>query len=76
VKLSLLQNCSSLSIRFQFKSFSTNIFFTGWGYQPHAQIPTWRTSGSLFVWVITFDLSGIGDSNSSYATASTALRTL
>lgn len=27
-----------------FRSFSTNIFFIGWGCQPHAQHPTWRTS--------------------------------
>jgi hypothetical protein len=31
----------------------------GWGCQPHVQTPTWRTRVSLFVWIITFDLSGI-----------------
>ena len=43
---------------YNFRNFSTNISFTGWGYQPHAQPPTWRTRVSLFVWVITFDMSG------------------
>ena len=49
-------------------------FFMGWGCQPHAQFPTWRTRVSLLVWVITFDLSGKGDPTSSYATAGIALR--
>jgi hypothetical protein len=40
-----------------FRSFSTNISFTGWDCQPHTQTLTWRTKVSLFVWVITFDLS-------------------
>jgi hypothetical protein len=43
-----------------FRSFSTNIHFMGWDCQPHAQPPTWRTRVSLFVWVITLDLSGMG----------------
>jgi hypothetical protein len=41
--------------------FSEHRFFPGWGRYPHAQPPTWRTRVSLFVWVITFDLSGLGD---------------
>jgi hypothetical protein len=41
-----------------------------------AQPPTWRTRVSLFVWVTTFDLSGMGAPVSSYRTASIALRTL
>jgi hypothetical protein len=48
--------------------------FTGWGRQLHAQPPTWRTRVSLFVWIITFDLSSMGDPTSSYATAGIALR--
>jgi hypothetical protein len=39
--------------------------FTGWLRQPHTQPPT-----SLFVWIVTFDLSGMGDPTSGYATAS------
>jgi hypothetical protein len=31
--------------------------------------PTWRARVSLFAWIITFELSGIGDPTSSYATA-------
>jgi hypothetical protein len=37
-------------------------------------LPTWRASVSLFVWVITFNVSGVGGPTSSYATASIALR--
>ena len=54
--------------------FST--FFMGWGCRPHAQPPTWRTRISLFVWVITFDLSCMGGPNSCCATTSIALRIL
>jgi hypothetical protein len=56
------------------KSFSTVKAFAGWGRQPHAQPPTWRARVSLFVWIITFDLSGMGDPTSSYATAGITLR--
>ena len=42
--------------------------------QPHTQSPIWRTRLSLFVWVITFDLSRIRDLASSCATAGLALR--
>jgi hypothetical protein len=38
------------------------------------QPPTWRTRVSLFVWVITFDLSSMEGPASSYATAGIALR--
>jgi hypothetical protein len=48
--------------------------FTGWGCQPQAQPPTWKARVSLFVWIITFGLSGMGDSTSSYATTSIGLR--
>jgi hypothetical protein len=48
--------------------------FTGWGRQPHAQPPTWMAMVSIFVWIITFDLSGMGDPTSSYATDGIALR--
>ena len=51
-------------------------FFPGWGHHPHAQPPTWRTRMSLFVWVITFDLSGLGDPASSYATAGLAFKVI
>jgi hypothetical protein len=56
--------------------FGTNPSFTGWSCQPHGQSPTWSTRVSLFVWVITFDLSGIGAPACSYATAGIALRIL
>jgi hypothetical protein len=54
--------------------FSQYKFFYGVGLHPYAQPPTWRTRVSLFVWVITFDLSGLGVPASSYATAGLALR--
>jgi hypothetical protein len=57
-----------------FRNFSTNISFTGWDYQPHAQPPTWKTRVSLFVWVITFDMSGTWCHKSSITTARIALR--
>ena len=49
-------------------------FFPGWGRYPHTHPPTWRTRVSLSVWVITFDLSGLGDPASSYVTTGLALR--
>jgi len=57
-----------------FISFLTNISFTGWDCQPHAQPPTWRTRVSLSVWVITFDLSGTWCHKSSITTTRIALR--
>ena len=59
-----------------YQSFQSNLWgffnincFAGWD-QPHAQPPTWRTGVSVFVWVITLDLSGMGGPTSNYATAS------
>jgi hypothetical protein len=49
-------------------------FFPGRGCWPCAQRPTWRTRVSLFVWLLPFDLSGLGGPTSSYATAGIALR--
>jgi hypothetical protein len=40
----------------------------------HAQHPTWRTRVSLYVWLLSLDLSGMGVLTSSYATAGIALR--
>ena len=82
VNLSLIQHCPPLySVLCRcllpvsnFRSFSTNICFMGWGCESHAQPPTWRNRLSLFVWVITFDLYGTGGLTSSYATAIIALR--
>ena len=45
--------------------FSHNYVFLRWGYQPQAQPPTWRTSGSFFVWSLPFDLFGMGNPNRS-----------
>jgi hypothetical protein len=56
--------------------FETFVFFTVRGRQPLAQPPTWRTRVSLLVWIIPFDLSGMGGSTSSYATAGIALRVI
>ena len=54
--------------------FLNKYMFTGWDCQPHAQPPTWRTRVSLFVWVITCDLSGTWCHTSTVTTASIALR--
>ena len=55
--------------------FSMCVFFGGWwGAGPSTQPPTWRTIVSLFVWVLSFDLSGKGGLTSSYATSGIALR--
>jgi hypothetical protein len=74
MNLGLLYDCSPY-VRLQSLKDSQQLkFFTGWGRQPHAQPPTWRARVFLYVWIITVDLSGMGDSTSSYATASIALR--
>ena len=44
------------------------------GSSPTLNPQAWRTSVSLFVWVTTFDLSGIGDPTISYANARIDLR--
>ena len=55
--------------------FLACVCFVGWwGAGPSTQLPAWRTSVSLFVWVLCFDLSGKGGPTSSYATAGIALR--
>jgi hypothetical protein len=65
----------SFTIALHSLQFSQQLkLFTGWSRQPHAQPPTWRAKVSLFVWIITFDLSDMGDPTSSYTTASIALR--
>ena len=64
-----LLNPSEASLKFLERKF-----FSGVGSYPHAQPPSWRARMSLFVWVITFDLSGLRDPASSYVTASLALR--
>jgi hypothetical protein len=54
------------------KSFSTVKAF--YGVEPSTlHPPTWRARVSLFVWIIAFDLSGMGDPTSRYATAGIAL---
>jgi hypothetical protein len=67
---------SSPSIRGLIPGFETLFFFAVRGRQPLAQPPIWRTRVSLLVWIIPFDLSGMGGSTSSYATAGTALRVI
>ena len=44
------------------------------GFSLTPQPKTWRTRISLFVWVSTFDLSGMGGSNTGNATAGIVLR--
>jgi len=54
-----------LSFRGWYWWVSEQIIFSVWGCQPHGQPPTWRTTVSLFVWVIILDLSGMGGPTSS-----------
>ena len=60
---SALQPWVGLGLHLRFRN--SIFFFTGWGCYPHAQPPTWRARVSLFVWVITLDLSGMGGPTSS-----------
>jgi hypothetical protein len=65
VSLGLLDNQSpllSVSFRGWLLGFGTNYFY---GVGLSAQPPTWRTRVSLFVWVITLDLSGMRGPSSS-----------
>jgi len=66
--------CCFFCLVSNFRSFSTNISFAGWDCQPHAQPPNWRARVSLFVWVITFHLSGMWCHTSNVTTTSIALR--
>jgi hypothetical protein len=74
MNLGLFYDCSPYVRLQSLKVFQQLELFTGWGRQPHAQPPTWRARVSLFVWIITFDLSGMGDPTSSYATTGIAFR--
>jgi hypothetical protein len=57
------------------KTFSAEHTFYGVLFCPlHPEPPTWWSSLSLFVWVITSDLSAMGGPTRSYATAGIALR--
>jgi hypothetical protein len=61
------------------KTFSIIKVFYGVGIStsrstPNPQPPTWRTMISLFGWIITFDLTSMGEHTSTYTTASIALR--
>ena len=55
----------NLSSFFLCSTFVTIIFLLGGVVSPLPNPPTWRTWVSLFVWVITFDLSGRGGPTSS-----------
>jgi hypothetical protein len=68
-----LSSLVDLSLVFNFRSFSTEHIFVGWG-NSHTQNPTWRTRVSLFVWVINLNLCDMGGPTSSYAPTSIALR--
>jgi hypothetical protein len=65
---------SSRSVRLIFLlGFVTIAFLRGGIVNPTPNPPTWRTRVSLFVWNHTIDLSGLGDPDSSYATAGLAV---
>jgi hypothetical protein len=48
---------SSIARPHLFRSLPTSKILTWLSCLPHARPPTWRTRISLFVWVISFDLS-------------------
>ena len=73
IVLHCTRSCNFVYTHFPILEPSQQICFMGWGWEPHAQTPTWRNRVSLFVWVITFDLYGMDGPTSSYATASTTL---
>jgi hypothetical protein len=61
---------SSVDLNLFIRSFSTKHFlWAGVGLSALCQTPNHRARVSLFVWVITFDMSGMGCSTNSYATA-------
>jgi hypothetical protein len=66
---SIITGTTALCELWPSSGFLNNLVFTVWGCQPNAQPPTWRTSVSLFVWLLPLDLSGLDAPNSSYATA-------
>jgi hypothetical protein len=70
VCLGLLDDFISIIIGF----LTILLFYGDVVVSPMPQPPIWRTRVSLFVWVITLVLSGMGDPASSYATADIALR--
>jgi hypothetical protein len=64
MNLGFFYDCSPY-VRLQSLKVSQQLkLLTRWGLQPHAQPQTWRARVSFFVWIITFDLSGMGDTTS------------
>jgi hypothetical protein len=66
----------SSSLHSRLDSRFRDTFFKVRGRQPLAQPPTWRSRVCLLVWIIPFDLSGMGGPTGSYATAGIALRVI
>jgi hypothetical protein len=66
-------SCRTLAASHTLCGVSWQRIFTGWGRQPHAQPPTWRTRVSLLVWHLPRNLSAVGGPTSSYAAAGIAL---
>jgi hypothetical protein len=58
------------------KTFSTVKAFYWLGPSTPRPTPNLKGQGILFVWIIFFDLSGMGDPTSSYATAGIALKVM
>jgi hypothetical protein len=66
-------SCRTLATSHIICEISWQQIFTGWGHQPHAQPPTWRTRVFLSVWHLPRNLSDMGGPTSSYAAARIAL---
>jgi hypothetical protein len=66
-------SCRTLAASHILCEVSWRQIFTGWGHQPYAQPPTWRTRVSLLVWHLPWNLSSKGGPISCYAAPGIAL---
>jgi hypothetical protein len=67
------RSCRTLAASHILCEVSWQQIFTGWGCQPRAQPPTWRTRVSLLIWHLPRNLSAMDGPTSSYAAAGIAL---
>jgi len=65
---------TTIQLAFIIRLTKNKIFVTDVRFLASPQPPPWMTWISLFVWVITFDLSGMGVPTSSYTNASLTLQ--
>ena len=73
VELQLLSTFPSTFWFPNLEASQQNVFFYGVGLSVPCLTPNLEDQVIIFCWVTTFDLSGMGDPNSSYATDSIAV---